>query len=63
MNHAIIITLCFLPLGLIFIIMKLSLLITSSSSEINYVRQRNKQPHGEWLENVYRDIDEENEED
>jgi hypothetical protein len=63
MRHAIIISLCFLPLAIIYIIMKVSLWLSSSVSEVNYVRKDSKRPHGPYVENPYGDIDEENEAD
>jgi len=63
MNHAIILSLCFLPLAVIYIIMKVSLWLSSSVSEVNYVREDAKRPHGPYVENAYGDVDEENEED
>jgi len=54
---------CFLPLAIIWLIMKLSLWLSSSVSEIKYVKEDAKRPHGPYLENVYADVDEENEED
>jgi hypothetical protein len=63
MNHAIILSLCFLPLAVIYIIMKVSLWLSSSVSEVNYVREDAKRPHGPYVENAYGDVDEENEAD
>jgi hypothetical protein len=63
LKQAIILSLCFLPLAVIYIIMKLSLLLSSSASEVKYVKEDAKRPHGPYLENAYADIDEENEED
>ena len=63
MKHAIIISLCFLPLAIIYIIMKVSLWLSSSASELNYVREDSKRPHGPFLTNVYDDFDPENEDD
>ena len=63
MNHALVVSLCFLPLGVIWLVMKLSLWLSSSVSEVNYVREDAKREHGPYLENPYGDIDEENETD
>jgi len=63
MNHTLLISLCFLPLGIIFIIIKASLWLSSSVSEVNYVRKESKRPHGPFLTNVYDDFDPENESD
>ena len=54
---------CFLPLGVIWLVMKLSLWLSSSVSEVNYVREDAKREHGPYLENVYGDVDGENEKD
>ena len=63
MKHALIVSLCFLPLAIIYVIMKVSLWLSSSVSEVNYVREDAKRPHGPYVENPYGDIDEENETD
>ena len=63
MKHALIISLCFLPLAVIFIIMKLSLWLSSSVSEVKYVKEEEKKPHGPFLTNVYEDSDPKNEDD
>lgn len=61
MRDGIILLLCFLPLGVIYIVMKLSLLLSSSVSEIKYVKEDEQREHGPYLENPYGDVDEENE--
>ena len=53
---------CFLPLGVIWLVMKLSLWLSSSVSEVNYVREDSKREHGPYVENPYGDTDEEGEE-
>ena len=63
MKHALIISLCFLPLVIIYIIMKVSLWLSTTSAEITYIRKDAKLPHGPFLQNVYDDIDKENEKD
>jgi len=63
LKHALIVSLCFLPLAVIYIVMKLSLLWSSSISEANYVREDSKRPHGPFLPNVYDDFDPEDEDD
>jgi hypothetical protein len=60
-KHAVIVSLCFLPLAIIYIIMKVSLWLSSSVTEVNYVREDAKRPHGPYVENPYEDTDEENE--
>jgi len=54
---------CFLPIAVIWLVMKLSLWLSSSVTEVNYVREDAKRPHGPYVENPYEDIDTENEED
>ena len=53
---------CFLPLGIIWIIMKLSLWIAAVNDEQKYVRAESRKPHGPYVENAYADVDEEEEE-
>ena len=53
---------CFLPLGIIWIIMKLSLWIAAVNDEQKYVRAESKKPHGPYVANAYEDVDEEEEE-
>ena len=53
---------CFLPLGIIWIIMKLSLWISAVNDEQKYVRAESKKPHGPYVANAYADVDEEEEE-
>jgi hypothetical protein len=52
---------CFLPLAMIWLVMKLSLWFSSSVSEVNYVRKDAKKSHGPYVENPYGDVDEESE--
>jgi len=52
---------CFLPLVVIWLIMKLSLWIAAVNEEQTYVREDSKRPHGPYVENAYGDVDEEEE--
>jgi len=63
MNYPFIITLCFLPLAIIIIITKLSLLISSSIYESKYAEQESRKPHGPFVASAYEDIDREEEAD
>ena len=63
MKHAVILSLCFLPLAVIYLIMKVSVWLSSSVSEVNYVREDSKREHGPYVENPYGDTDDENEKD
>lgn len=57
MKYPILVSLCFLPLAIIFIITKISLWMSSSAKEITYVREESRKPHGPYLDGVYEDID------
>jgi len=46
----------------IWLVMKLSLWLSSSVTEVNYVREDAKRQHGPYLDNPYADIDQEDEE-
>ncbi len=52
---------CFLPLVVIWLVMKLSLWIAAVNEEQTYVREDSKRPHGPYVENAYGDVDEEEE--
>lgn len=54
--------LCFLPLGTIYIVMKLAVWIASIETERTYVREDAKRSHGPYLDNPYGDVDEDDEE-
>ena len=53
---------CFLPLVVIWIVMKLSLWISAVNDEQKYVRAESKKPHGPYVANAYEDVDSEEEE-
>jgi len=53
---------CFLPLVIIFVVMKLAVWVDAVNAEQNYVREDAKRPHGPYVENPYGDVDEEDEE-
>jgi hypothetical protein len=53
---------CFLPLAIIWIIMKLSLWIAAVNEEQTYVREESLKPHGPYVANAYEDVDAEEEE-
>jgi len=61
MKQSLILVACFLPLAVIWLVMKLSLWLSSSVSEVNYVREDSKRLHGPYVENAYGDVDEEEE--
>jgi hypothetical protein len=63
MNYPLLVSLCFLPLAIIFIVTKISLWMSSTSNEVKYVKEDAKRPHGPFLTDVYEDTDRENESD
>lgn len=54
--------LCFTPLVIIYIVMKLAVWISASASEVDYVRKEPSRKRGPFVENPYADVDEEEEE-
>jgi len=58
---ALILIACFLPLVVIWLVMKLSVWIATVNMEQKYVRDDAKRPHGPYVESPYGDIDEEDE--
>ena len=53
---------CFLPLAIIYIIMKLAVWLSAVNTEQTYVRRESQRPHGPYVANPYEDVDEEDEE-
>ncbi len=53
---------CFLPLVMVWIVIKLSVWISSVNEETNYVREESKKPHGPYVADPYADVDEDEEE-
>ena len=53
---------CFLPLGVIYVVMKMAVWLSAINTEQEYVREDSKRPHGPYVGNPYADVDEEEEE-
>ena len=53
---------CFLPLIVIWIVMKVAVWFSAVNDERNYVRAESKKPHGPYVADAYADVDEEEEE-
>jgi hypothetical protein len=53
---------CFAPLIIIFIIMKLAVWVSAVNSETDYVRREPLRKRGPYVDNPYEDVDEEEEE-
>jgi hypothetical protein len=62
MKQALILSLCFLPLAVIWLVMKLTLWFAAISEEQKHVREESRKPHGPYVANPYADLDEEDEE-
>ena len=54
--------LCFLPLGIIYIMMKVAVWLSAVNSESTYVRREPLRKRGPFVANPYADVDEEEEE-
>ena len=53
---------CFLPIAIIWIVMKLSVWMFAINDEKNYVKAESRKPHGPYLADAYADVDAEEEE-
>ena len=53
---------CFLPLGIIYIVMKLAVWVSVVNAENNYVRKEPLRKRGPFVANPYEDVDKEEEE-
>ena len=62
MTQTLILVGCFLPLAIIFIIIKFAVWIEAVNAETDYVRKEPLRKRGPFLENAYADVDEEEEE-
>ena len=61
MRHVLIVSLCFAPLAIIFIIMKVLVWFEGIGSEVTYVRDESRRVHGPYLGNPHADVDAEEE--
>ena len=53
---------CFLPIGIIYIVMKLAVWVSVVNDETNYVRKEPLRKRGPYVANPYEDVDAEEEE-
>ncbi len=60
--NSIILLACFLPLIILFIVIKLAVWVEAVNVESDYVRQEPLRERGPYLADAYADIDEEEEE-
>jgi len=54
--------LCFAPLAIIYIVMKIAVWMSAVNAEADYVRKEPLRKRGPYLENAYADVDAEEEE-
>jgi len=59
---SIILLFCFLPIVIIYIIMKLAVWLSVTNFETKYIKEESKKPHGPYVVDAYADVDEEEEE-
>ena len=62
MNQSLVLIACFLPLGIIYIVMKLAVWVSVVNDETNYVRKESLRKRGPYVANPYEDVDAEEEE-
>ena len=62
MKQQAILFLCFLPLVIIYIVMKFAVWLSGIYAEEKYVESESRKPHGPYLADAYADVDEEEEE-
>ena len=62
MKYQLTLILCFLPLVVIYIILKLSVWYSAISAEADYVRKEPLRKRGPYVANPYEDVDAEEEE-
>ena len=62
MKYQITLLLCFTPLVVIYIVMKLAVWISAVNAESEYVRREPLRKRGPYVANPYEDVDDEEEE-
>ena len=62
MNSQFTLLLCFAPLLIIYIVMKLAVWLSAINAESDYVRKEPLRKRGPYVENPYADVDEDEEE-
>ena len=62
MKYQLTLILCFTPLVIIYIVMKLAVWISAVNTESDYVRKEPLRKRGPFVENAYEDVDEKEEE-
>ena len=59
---SVVLILCFMPIVIIFIVMKLATWMSLTTFETKYIREEAKKHHGPYYPDAYADVDEEEEE-
>ena len=62
MKYQLTLILCFTPLVVIYIVMKLAVWLSAINAESDYVRKEPLRKRGPYVEDPYADVDEEEEE-
>ena len=62
MNDSLTLLLCFIPLVVIYIVMKIAVWMSAVNAEADYVRKEPLRKRGPYLEDAYADVDAEEEE-
>ena len=62
MNYSFTLLLCFLPLAIIYIVLKIAVWMSAVNAESDYVRREPLRKRGPFVENPYDDVNEEEEE-
>ena len=62
MKYQVTLLLCFTPLVVIYIVMKLAVWLSAINAESDYVRREPLRKRGPFVENPYADLDEDEEE-
>ena len=62
MTETIILIGCFIPLAVIYIVMKIAVWMSAVNAESDYVRREPLRKRGPFVENPYADVDDEEEE-
>ena len=62
MKYQLTLILCFAPLAVIYIVLKIAVWMSAVNAESDYVRKEPLRQRGPYVENAYADVDEEEEE-
>ena len=62
MKYSFTLLLCFLPLAIIYIVLKIAVWMSAVNAEADYVRKEPLRKRGPFVANAYADVDEEEEE-